>query len=179
MDIAVEAVGLLVADGVDVRLDVVGGVFPGYEWFLESLQQRVAALGLGDRVVFTGFRPEVWCALSGADMALVPSRDEEPFGNTAVEAVLSGRPVAVSAIGGLAEAIDGFASAIPVTPSDPAALAAAVRRVITNWGAFRRTAIAMAPIAAERYAPARYREAVAHELHRVVAPTPVHALVTR
>jgi glycosyltransferase involved in cell wall biosynthesis len=177
VDVAVEAVGRLVTAGMDVRLAVVGGVFPGYEWFLESLKERVDALGLGERVTFTGFRPEVWSALADADMALVPSRDEEPFGNTAVEAVLAGRPVAVSAIGGLAEAIDGFASAIAVAPADPAALASAIQRVAASWSAFRSTAIRTAPIASARYAPARFRAAVADELRRASDPVHVRALV--
>jgi glycosyltransferase involved in cell wall biosynthesis len=170
VDTAVEALALLIEDGVDARLEVVGGVFPGYEWFLESLHRRIDELGLQSRVRFAGFRPEVWSALSAADMALVPSRDEEPFGNTAVEAVLSGRPVAVSAIGGLAEAIDGFASAIPVAPADPAELAAAIRRVSSSWAAFRTTAIAMAPIAAARFSPERFRAAIDDEMRRAITP---------
>jgi glycosyltransferase involved in cell wall biosynthesis len=170
VDVAVEALALLTRSGVDARLDVVGSVFPGYEWFAESLHRRIVELGLLDRVHFAGFRSEVWSSLAHADMALVPSTDEEPFGNTAVEAVLSGRPVAVSAIGGLAEAIDGFASAIPVAPADPAELASAIRRVFTSWGAFRTTAVAMAPIAAERYAPELFRAAIDEEIQRAMAP---------
>lgn len=178
VDVAIEALGLLVSEGLDVRLDLVGSVFEGYEWYLRALEQRIDALGLRDRVEFTGFRPEVWSALAQADMALVPSREEEPFGNTAVEAVLAGRPVAVSAIGGLEEAIDGFTSAVPVPPADPAALADAIRRVMRSWGAFRRTAIAMAPIAAARYSPGRFRDAIDAELRRAVEPVRLRVAVT-
>jgi glycosyltransferase involved in cell wall biosynthesis len=177
VDVAVEALGLLGAEGVDAELELVGDAFPGYEWFIDALHARIAELGLRDRVTFSGFRPEVWTALAAADMALVPSRDEEPFGNTAVEAVLAARPVAASAIGGLGEAIDGFASAIPVTPADPAALAAAITRVAANWSAFRRTAMAMAPIASDRYHPARYRDAIAHELRLAASDSTARALV--
>jgi glycosyltransferase involved in cell wall biosynthesis len=178
VDVAVEALGRLVADGLDAELEIVGDVLPGYEWFLEALKARSAALGLADRVVFSGFRPEVWTAVAEADMVLAPARDEEPFGISAVEAVLAGRPVAVSAVGGLAEAVAGFVSAIPVTPSDPAALAAAVARVAASWTAFRRTALAMAPMAADRYRPDRYRDAISRELRLAAeepAPTPLVA----
>lgn len=178
IDVAVEALGRLVTEGLDAELEIVGDVLPGYEWFLGALRQRVVALGLEDRVQFSGFRPEVWTAISAADMVLVPARDEEPFGITAVEAVLAGRPVAVSAIGGLAEAIDGFVSAIPVTPSDTASLVAAVQRVAANWSAFRRTALTMAPFAADRYQPRRYRAAIAKELEAAAADVTARALVT-
>jgi glycosyltransferase involved in cell wall biosynthesis len=180
VDVAVEALGVLQRRGRDATLELVGDVFPGYEWFLDAMHARIAELGLQDRVTFTGFRPEVWTALAAADMALVPSRDDEPFGNTAVEAVLAARPVAASAIGGLGEAIDGFASAVPVTPSDPEALASAIERVAANWAAFRRIALAMAPIAAERYHPDRYRDAITRQLELAAADIgTARGLVTR
>ena len=93
--------------------------------------------------------------------------------------MLAARPVAASAIGGLGEAIDGFASAIPVTPADPDALAAAITRVAAHWTAFRRTAIAMAPISADRYRPARYRDAIARELQLASSDLSARALVAR
>lgn len=175
VDVAVDAVHALAERGVPAFLDLVGAVFPGYEWYEQQLRDQVALLGLQDRVTFHGFQAEVWTALAHSDVAVVPSRLDEPFGNTAVEAVLAGRPVAVSAIGGLAEAIDGFASAIPVSPDDPDALAAALERIAQSWTAFRRTAIAMAPIAAQRYATSTYRDLIAQEIDRVATPAAVPA----
>lgn len=172
VDVAVEALARVVAGGLDAELEVVGDALPGYEWFLDALRARAVALGLADRVTFSGFRPEVWTAMAEADLVLTPARDEEPFGITAVEAVLAARPVAVSAIGGLAEAVEGFASAIPVTPSDPASLAAAIQHVAADWAALRLTALATAPLAADRYRPDRYRAAIAQQLRLAVAGTP-------
>ncbi|MFD1720826.1 glycosyltransferase [Amnibacterium endophyticum] len=160
-DVVVDALAQLVAAGVDARLELVGGVYSGYEWYERDLHEQVERLGLGDRVVFTGFRPSIWSALARADAGVVPSREEEPFGNTAVEAVLAGRPIVVSAIGGLAEAIDGFASALPVEPDDPAALAAALTRIANDWPGFRDDAARLAPVAAARFAPERYRREIA------------------
>jgi glycosyltransferase involved in cell wall biosynthesis len=167
VDVAVAAIALLADSGFDAHLDLVGGVFSGYEWYEQELRSQVAWLGIEDRVTFSGFQPSVWHALADADVAVVPSRLEEPFGNTAVEAVLAARPVVVSAIGGLAEAIDGFASAVPVDPDDPVRLAEALHRIATDWPAFRRTAAAAAPDAARRYAPESYRRAMTAELERI------------
>ena len=128
VDVAIEALHLLVRSEIDARLDIVGAVFTGYEWYETQLRDQVARLGLDDRVTFHGFQAAVWDTLADADVAVVPSRLEEPFGNTAVEAVLAGRPVVVSAIGGLAEAIDGFASALAVEPDDARDLVLAGRR---------------------------------------------------
>jgi glycosyltransferase involved in cell wall biosynthesis len=177
VDIAVAAIARLMEQGIDARLDLVGSVFTGDEWYERQLHQQVEALGLADRVTFRGFQSFVWGALEDADVAVVPSRLEESFGNTAVEAVLAGRPAVVSVIGGLAEAIDGFACAIPVPPDDVDAMADALQRIATNWSTFRRTAATFAPIAAHRYSIARYRATVAAEIARAarVVPQPLLA----
>lgn len=179
VDVAIDALALLVASGIDASLDLIGGVFPGYEWYEEQLHARARRLGVQDRVTFHGFQPAVWGALADSDVAVVPSRLDEPFGNTAVEAVLAGRPVVVSAIGGLAEAIDGFASAIPVGPDDPRELAEALARIGGDWQHFRVTARDLVPEAAERYAPGRYRREIAAEMDGVLAGSaPFAASVT-
>lgn len=167
VDVAVEAVGELHRDGVDVRLDLVGAVFTGYEWFEQQLRDRVAELGLDDVVRFRGFHPSVWPLLEEADAVLVPSTVDEPFGNTAVEAVLAARPLVVSATSGLLEAAAGYASAQQVPPGDAHALADAVRRVRKDWGELRRLALADAATARARHAPSTYRRAVAQVVHDV------------
>jgi glycosyltransferase involved in cell wall biosynthesis len=177
VDVALAAAGILLDSGIDVHLDIVGGVFPGYEWYERDLHTQAARLGIEDRVTFHGFRAAVWDTLANADVAVVPSRLEEPFGNTAVEAVLAARPVVVSAIGGLAEAIDGFASAIPVDPDDAVQLAQALHRIASEWPEFRRTAVSLAPVAARRYSPEAYRRTMTAEIERIAGVTLPGALL--
>ena len=128
VDVAVDAVAALRDRGFDAVLTIVGAVFPGYEDFETGLRRRVAELGLREQVRFAGFVPEAWSQVADSDVVLVPSRVDEPFGNTAVEAVLGARPVIVSRIGGLPEAVEGFRSAQIVPPDDADAIARAVRR---------------------------------------------------
>lgn len=162
--VAVDAVARLAGQGVDVHLDLVGAVFPGYEWFEEQLRADVAARGLADRVTFQGFRSDVWGAVADADVVLVPSQGDEPFGNTAVEAVLAARPVIASASSGLLEAVAGYGCAQSVTPSDVPGWAAAIDTVRTGWDAYRAAAAADAAVAADRHAPERYRTTLADAL---------------
>lgn len=135
VDVAVKAVAQLVAEGRDATLDLIGAVFAGYEWYEQELRDLVAAHGLGDRVRFLGFQSSVWDALAEVDVVVVPSRLDEPFGNTAVEAVLARRPVIVSDTSGLREASAGVPTAIRVRPDDPSALAGAVARIADTWDA--------------------------------------------
>jgi glycosyltransferase involved in cell wall biosynthesis len=169
-DVAVEALALLRAQGVQASLTLVGGVFPGYEWFEQQVRSRAAELGIDDRVTWAGVLPDVWAALEAADIALVPSR-VEPFGNAAVEAQLAGRPVVVGAAQGLREIVTAGVDGELATPGDPAALAAAVRRVLADWpGAVARAAAAR-DRAAVRFAPERYRR----EIVEVVVGRPAPA----
>ena len=129
--VAVESVGLLVAEGRAVQLDVVGDVFAGNEAYRDALQRRAAQLGVAVR--FHGFQPDVWPFLARADVLVVPSTVDEPFGNTAVEGVLACRPVVASATSGLLEAVDGLLSTTSVRPADAGDLAAALRSVAGRW----------------------------------------------
>lgn len=169
LDVAVESLAQLVEQGVDARLDLLGAVFPGYEWFERELVELAARRGVADRVTFLGFQPDVWTHAAAADVLLVPSRLEEGFGNTAVEAVLAARPVVVSDTSGLREAAAGYLSAQTVTPGDPAALTGAVAHVIENWSTYRDWALSDSVIAADRHAPWRYRDQVASALRTVMA----------
>jgi glycosyltransferase involved in cell wall biosynthesis len=159
-DVAIEAVNVLRTRGVRASLDLVGAPFPGYEWFEQDLRDLVRRKDLGGAVTFHGFQSDVWPHLLSADVVVVPSVKDEPFGNTAVESVLSARPVVVSATSGLQEAVEGYGSAQQVRPADPDALADAIGRVHDDWPTFREKAFQDAHTAAERHAPAEYARRV-------------------
>jgi GT2 family glycosyltransferase len=168
-DVAVAALAELVARGVDARLSLLGSVYPGYEWFEAELRAAVAAAGLTHRVDHLGFRPDVAPALAAADVVLVPSVLDESFGNTAVEAVLAARPVVVSDLGGLREAVAGYGSAQVVAPGNPARWADAVERVAAEWLRYAAAAADDASAARARHGRADYREQLAGA---VAAPVP-------
>lgn len=156
--VALEALALLLARGVDARLELVGDVFEGYGWFSAALRERAARPDLVGRVSFAGAVEDVWPHLAAADVALVPSTGDEPFGNTAVEAVLAARPLVVSDTTGLREAAAGYGCAVAVVPDDAAALADGVQAVLDGWPQRRAAALDDARTAAARHDPARYAE---------------------
>lgn len=156
-DVAVAAVAELLRSGVDARLELVGEVFPGYEWYAEQLRTQVAAAGLTDRVAFAGFRPDVWPSLAAADVVLVPSR-VEPFGNVAVEGGLAGRPVIASSVQGLTEIVEHGHTGLLVPPDDPAALADAVRQLLADWQRAGHLAARAQEQAVRRFSTVAYGE---------------------
>ncbi|MDQ1733121.1 MAG: hypothetical protein QOK10_3280 [Pseudonocardiales bacterium] len=159
--VAVAALKGLRRRGVDAHLDLTGAVFEGYEWFEQELRDSIRRDDLLDRVTFHGFQSDVWPHFANADIVLVPSTVDEPFGNTAVEAVLASRPLVVSATSGLIEAARGYACAQSVAPGESEALASAVATVVDRWSEFRDQAAADALLAHDRHLPERYRQQIA------------------
>lgn len=164
---AVDAVAELQRRGTPVALDVAGSVYPGYEYVEEELRRRIAGLDEPDAVTMHGYVDGIWPLLAATDILLVPSRGDEPFGNTAVEGMLAQRPVVASASSGLLEAVAGALSARSVPPGRPEALADAVEELVGDWPRVRELAIEDAAMAAERYSPARYRSEIMGEIARV------------
>lgn len=66
-----------------------------------------------------------------SDIVIVPSIHPEPFGRVALEAILAGKPVVASEVGGLPEIIEDKAG-ILVQPSNPEALAHGIITLIEN-----------------------------------------------
>lgn len=157
VDVAIDAVALLSDRGILASLDLVGDVFPGYEWYEAQLRDQVNDNDLNGRVHFRGFQPSIWEIMAAGDIVVVPSRGDEPFGNTAVEAILGGRPVVASATTGLLEATAGYRSAYTVEPNDPAALADAVEFLVAEWGVATAASAADRELARSRHSPSVYR----------------------
>jgi glycosyltransferase involved in cell wall biosynthesis len=68
-----------------------------------ELQAQAEALGLGDRVGFTGKVDDVSAVFRTLDIAVHASTEPEPFGLVIAEAMACGRPIVVSRAGGAAE----------------------------------------------------------------------------
>jgi glycosyltransferase involved in cell wall biosynthesis len=162
--VAIEALKLMTDAGHDVHLDLLGAVFPGNEGYAAELERRVSELGLSERVTFLGFKPSVWDDLAGNDIVLIPSTVDEPFGNTAVEAALAGRPAVVSRVGGLPEAARHSTSAILVPPGDAAALADAVIRIEDDWQRWSERSLSDATGVAAAFSAEQYSRSIVSAL---------------
>jgi glycosyltransferase involved in cell wall biosynthesis len=103
---------------------------------LGTLQALAASLGVASRVTFTGLVPpaEVAGRLEAADVLVLPnrataisSRYSSPL--KLFEYLAAGRPIVASDLPAFREVLRDGANALLVPPDDPAALAAAVRRL--------------------------------------------------
>jgi glycosyltransferase involved in cell wall biosynthesis len=67
-----------------------------------------------------------------ASVGIVPSLVPEGFGRVAVECLAAATPCVVSALGGLLDVVTDGVEGMHVPPGDAAALASAVRRLLTD-----------------------------------------------
>ncbi len=166
VDDVVNAVLQLRREGRDVRVSLLGSVFDGYEWYEEELRTLAASADPG-AVEMLGFRSDIWDVIADHDVLVVPSRIDEPFGNTAVEGILAQRPVIASDTSGLREAAGGYPTARLVPPGSPSALARALVAVEESWHTLRPQLGHSADTAHARHAPERYRSAIRSTIEAV------------
>lgn len=131
VDVLIAAARLLPA----VRVRIIGGM-PG-EPDLERLRAAARTAGLSGRVEFTGFVPpsDVRPRLLAADVLVLPNTETSVSARYTsplklFEYLAAGRPVVASRLPALEEVLVHERNALLVTPGDPAALAAAVRRLV-------------------------------------------------
>jgi len=95
------------------------------------LRQLIAAHGLEDSVHLVGFKKNPWKYIARADVFALTSR-YEGFGNVLVEAMACGVPVVATASPGTREIVTDTVDGVLVEPHTPAAMAAALERVLTE-----------------------------------------------
>lgn len=139
-DVAVDALGL-VADR-RARLRLVG---TGPD--AAAIAARAAAAGLADRVELAGTVPDPAPHLRAADVVVVPSR-WYGLSLALLEAMSAGAAVVATRVSG-ASVLDGAGVLVP--PEDPAALAAAVDRLLADPGERARLGAAARARAVERF----------------------------
>jgi glycosyltransferase involved in cell wall biosynthesis len=111
----------------ELRLVIVGeGPMRG------PIEEKMAALGLGDRVILAGQRsdPEHW--LQALDIFCLPSYANEGVPQAILQAMLCALPIVTTPVGAILEAVTDQGSALVVAPRDADALAQAIARLLDN-----------------------------------------------
>ncbi len=85
----------------------------------------------GAKVVFTGRRDDVPSVTAAMDVAVLPSY-REALGLAILEAMALSRPVVATNVGGIPEMVVDGVTGLLVPPHDPAALAGAITRLLTD-----------------------------------------------
>ncbi len=110
------------------KLILIGG---GEEGFINKLKKISAAIGISDRIIFTGHRDDIPAVLKEIDILVCPSTSEG-FSRVLLEAMAARRPVIATDVAGNPEAVvDGITGYI-VPTSNSAALATRIDKLVGN-----------------------------------------------
>lgn len=143
-ELALDALGQLRRDGLDIVLDLVGD-----GPLLTHLQDRAGRDGLAQAATFSGHVHDVAARLRTFDVVVRPSFTEGlPL--TVLEAMASGAVVIASSVPGNVDLVEHERTGLLIPPGDAFALAAALRRLHDDrqlLGSLRRAAL----VAASRY----------------------------
>ncbi len=132
VDLAVEALSHLVAQGREARLRIAGKVLNRPYW--RQVKQGIKAAGLSDRVEYLGevTLEEKIRFLQSLSAFALPSRFAEARGLAAMEAMAAGVPVVVPQSGVFPEMLELTGGGLLFSPNDAASLAAALARLHDN-----------------------------------------------
>lgn len=139
----------------EVRFRLYGSAEPRTEWYFERCRVLHAELELADTVTFEGFATSIPEVLAPADLVVLSSISEGfPF--STLEAMLCGKPIVATSVGGIAEQVTPECGRT-VRPRDPQALAAAILDVLGDMEACSSLARAARQRAASLFSVERFR----------------------
>ena len=124
----VEAIPRVLASVPEARFFIVGG-----GELMDDLKYRAISLGIGDKLVFTGFRRDVGAFYKTADL-FVMSSVQEGLGTALLDALAMGKPVVAARSGGIPEAVQDGETGLLVAAGDAKALADGIVEMLTKTG---------------------------------------------
>jgi len=95
-------------------------------------EELAISLGVLDKIIFTGFAPEIKDYYAASDIYILPTT-YEPFGIVVLEAMASGLPVIISKLAGSAEIIkNGYEGLLLDNPTNSKEIAEKMNLLISN-----------------------------------------------
>lgn len=104
----------------------------GSQYSAEQLAAMARALGLAERVTFTGFLPDTAAAMRGLDIVVHASTAPEPFGLAIAEGMACGRAVIASMGGGATEILTPGVDGLGHPPGNVVQLGRCIERLIEH-----------------------------------------------
>jgi len=131
-------------------------VILGYGPEEKRLHALISELGVVDEVRLVGFREDIPAVIGELDVAVLSSKNEgSPL--AVMEYMAGAAPIVATAVGGVPELIEDSVHGLLVPPSDPGALAVAIRRLLADRA-----------LASRLGAAARVRQRATYDLDVVV-----------
>jgi glycosyltransferase involved in cell wall biosynthesis len=168
-DIFIKAAAFILPRFPKVSFSIAGDVLEA-DYFAE-LQTLVRDLNLSDHFHFVGGITNLREHLSVADIFVLPSRSEG-FSNAIVEAMAAALPIVATNVGGNAEAVKDGVSGFVVPSDDPAALSAAIIRLLSDPSLAKAMGEAGKDLVAENFTAEAMMNRITATYRNLLAPNP-------
>ncbi len=126
-----EAASKIVDKVPNTKFLIVGNADYEDPHYQEELYNLVESLGIGDKVLFTGYRGDIHSIYAVIDV-LVSASWYEPLGGVIIEAMASCKPVVGTKAAGTPEIIEDGKTGLLVPPKHPEKMADAVVTILQN-----------------------------------------------
>jgi glycosyltransferase involved in cell wall biosynthesis len=136
-EVVVRAMARLRDEFPDVVCLLIGDTSPDDMRYRERMQALIGELGLGSRVLITGFKQDIANYVNALEMQIHASIAPEPFGRVLLEAMALEKPMIASGDGAVPEILVDGVTGYLFPPNDPEALAARLRDVLGDAGRAR------------------------------------------
>lgn len=168
-DVFIKAAASIVPRFPKVSFSIAGEVLEP-DYFAE-LQTLIRDLNLSNRFDFVGGITNLREHLSMADIFVLPSRSEG-FSNAIVEAMAAALPVVATNVGGNAEAVKDGVSGFVVPSDDPAALSAAIIRLLSDPSLAKAMGEAGKDLVAQNFTAEAMMNRITATYGNLLAPNP-------
>lgn len=135
----------------------------------QEVRQMIAAAGVSDRFLFTGFRSDIRRIMLASDVCVL-STHFEGLPLVLIEAMSLGRPCVATAVDGVLETVDDGVTGLVHRHGDPAGLASCLVRFLDDPAFADRLGNAARAEACRRFGPERF----AHDMFDVYAHVTGH-----
>jgi glycosyltransferase involved in cell wall biosynthesis len=152
------------------RAFVIGAAPHRTKEYEEEVRALAQELGIADRVIFTGFRPDVPDMLELLDVVVHASIAPEPFGRVITEAMAMRQPVIAAGAGGPTEIIEDGRTGLLFPPGDAEALADRIIMLLEDPSLAEQIASAGYAEVRERFSGETHSRLVRQVYERVLRP---------
>lgn len=132
------------------------------------LRNQVKRLGISDKVDFAGFSHELHKIYNQADLLVVPSRWQEPFGLVGLEAFAHKVPVVGFDTGGITQWLKHKLNGLAVSAGDQHKLAEAISRIINDPALGQSYALSGYQMVRDKYSRADFKESLLPHLEKLI-----------
>jgi glycosyltransferase involved in cell wall biosynthesis len=120
----------------------------------EQLEKMRTSLGLVDNVLMLGQRSDIPELMAAMDLYIITSK-REGLPVTLIEAMMAGKPIIATGVGGIVDTLSDGENGIIVEPGDKDAITRAILQTAEDPEAMRRLGVRARATAVDEYSPRR------------------------